>query len=74
MAKIKDLTIKTTYKVGLGDVEVPDNVYDELKEIFSTGGEIDSSDFEHSNAAEWLRDNIHQRDCMDCEWEIDDFE
>ena len=30
MKKIKDLTIKVTYRVGLSDVEVPDKVYDEL--------------------------------------------
>lgn len=32
MKTIKDLTIKVTYRVGLGDVEVSDEVYNALGE------------------------------------------
>ena len=38
MKKIKDLTIKVTYRVGLSDVEVPDKVYDELAKAYDEGG------------------------------------
>ena len=74
MKTIKDLTIKTTYTVGLGNVKVPDNVFDALKKAFDEGEEIDLTSLENDNAAEWLTDNIIQRDCMDCEWEIIEFE
>ena len=64
MKKIKDLTIKVTYRVGLSDVEVPDKVYDELAKAYD----------ELENANEWLLDNIRQEDAMDWEFEIDDFQ
>lgn len=67
MKKIKDLTIKVTYRVGLSDVEVPDKVYDE-------GGYVPEGDDELENANEWLLDNIRQEDAMDWEFEIDDFQ
>ena len=38
MKKIKDLTIKVTYRVGLSDVEVPDKVYDELAKAYEEVG------------------------------------
>ena len=34
MKNIKDLTIKVTYRVGLGNVEVPDEVYNELAKAY----------------------------------------
>lgn len=33
MKTIKDLTVKVTYKVGLGNVEVPKKVFKQLNEI-----------------------------------------
>lgn len=74
MKKIKDLTIKVTYRVGLSDVEVPDKVYDELAKAYDEGGDVPEWDDELENANEWLLDNIRQEDAMDWEFEIDDFQ
>ena len=65
MKKIKDLTIKVTYRVGLSDVEVPDKVYDELAKAYDEGGYVPEGDDELENANEWLLDNIRQEDAMD---------
>ena len=74
MKKIKDLTIKVTYRVGLSDVEVPDKVYDELAKAYDEGGYVPEGDDELENANEWLLDNIRQEDAMDWEFEIDDYQ
>ena len=31
---VKDLTVKVTYRVGLGDVEMPQEVYDQINEAY----------------------------------------
>lgn len=80
MKTIKDLTIKVTYRVGLGNVEVPDEVYNALGECYDRGGDVPMPDEcsingqpELVEAAEWLTDNIRQNDAMDWEFEIEDF-
>lgn len=40
MKNIKDLTIKVTYRVGLGNVEVPDEVYNELAKAYDEGSDV----------------------------------
>lgn len=52
MKKIKDLTIKVTYRVGLSDVEVSDKVYDELAKAYDEGGDVPEWDDELENANE----------------------
>lgn len=81
MKTIKDLTIKVTYRVGLGDVKVPDQVYNALSECYDRGGDVPMPDEcsitgqpELAEAAEWLTDNIRQNDAMDWEFEIEDIE
>lgn len=75
MKTIKDLTIKVTYRVGLGNVEVSDEVYDALSQCYYNGGYVtpDGMTNEESIAAEWLNDNIRESDAMEWEYEIDDF-
>lgn len=78
MKTIKDLTIKVTYRVGLGDVEVSDEVYDALGECYDKGGDVSGASTcttdEESIASEWLSDNIREADAMDWEYEIEDFD
>lgn len=74
MKNIKDLTIKVTYRVGLGNVEVPDEVYNELTKAYDEGGDVPEWDDELENAKEWLSDNIREADAMEWEYEIDDFQ
>ena len=74
MKNIKDLTIKVTYRVGLGNVEVPDEVYNEFAKAYDEGGDVPEWDDELENAKEWLSDNIREADAMEWEYEIDDFQ
>lgn len=74
MKNIKDLTIKVTYRVGLGNVEVTDEVYNELAKAYDEGGDVPEWDDELENAKEWLSDNIREADAMEWEYEIDDFQ
>ena len=74
MKNIKDLTIKVTYRVGLGNVEVPDEVYNELAKAYDEGGDVPEWDDELENAKESLSDNIREADAMEWEYEIDDFQ
>lgn len=67
MKTIKDLTITVTYTVGLGNVEVPEEVYDDLiKHYDNNVWEVP----EDSVAAEWLADNIKEKDAMSWSYEI----
>lgn len=54
MKNIKDLTIKVTYRVGLGNVEVPDEVYNELAKAYDEGGDVPEWDDEPENAKNGL--------------------
>lgn len=73
MKTIKDLTVEVKYRVGLGYVEVPKNVYEQLMEATNNGDVIDPSYCpKYPEAAEWLTGNIRERDCMDWECEIED--
>lgn len=76
MRIIKKLTVKMTYRVGLGNVEVPDDVYDSLAKCYDEGGDVpmpNESDEGFAEASEWLADNIREADAMDWEYEIEDF-
>lgn len=75
MKTIKDLSVKVTYRVGLGNLKVPKKVYDQLNEIVDEGGEVDGTGMEeYPEATEWLTNNIRERDCMDIEYEIEELE
>lgn len=75
MKVIKDLTIAVTYRVGLGNVKVSDEVYEALSSCYDEGGEVspDSFDKHAQIASEWLSDNIREADAMEWEHEIVDF-
>ena len=62
------------FRVGLGNVEVPDEVYNELAKAYDEGGDVPEWDDELENAKEWLSDNIREADAMEWEYEIDDFQ
>jgi len=74
MKIIKDLTIKVTYEVGLGNLEMPIEVYNEIQEADKNGDEIDgfSSSEKYLKASEWIRENIQERDCMEWKAEVVD--
>ena len=72
--KIKDLRVRVIYEVGLGDLDMPSEVYNEIQEADENGDEIDgmSSAGKYLKASEWLGINIKESDCM--EWRAEVFE
>jgi len=69
MVKIKDLDVTVTYRVGLGDIEVPENVFKELEKIVESGIETDGfEESKYPNAISWLTSNIKEKDC--CDWKL----
>lgn len=72
MAKVKSIEVTVTYRVGLGDLEVPKNVLDELEAAGCRT--IGMQDLKHPAAAEWLIDNIREGDCFDWKCEIDELQ
>lgn len=74
MVTIKDLTVKVTYRVSLGDIEIPKKVHQQLLEAKESGDEINmgEQDSRYQDAYEWLSCNIRERDCMDWDAEIED--
>jgi|1_EtaG_2_1085319.scaffolds.fasta_scaffold10939_3 hypothetical protein len=69
---VKKLTVSVTYKVGLGDLKIPDNIYEQLLEAHDNGNEIDPLTLLDADLGDWLLDNIRERDCMEWDCEIDD--
>jgi len=72
MKTIKNLYVKVTYTVGLGDVEVSDEVFEQLDKMADYGFTVE--DYESSKypeAFDWLSDNIRERDAMDWAYEVE---
>lgn len=74
MKNIKDLTVKVTYEVGLGDLEMPIEVYNQIMEAEKNGDDIETmtGNRKYEEAAEWLSQNIQERDCMEWKAEVID--
>ena len=71
MKVIKDLKVTVTYTVGLGDVEVSDEVFEQLRDMgeyeFSVG--VDDTEG-YEEVFEWLMNNIREDDAMDWKYEV----
>lgn len=78
MKTIDKLTVTVTYTVGLGDIKVPDNVFEELMKAYDNDDTIDPGTIKtiknYSDANDWIIDNIKERDCYDRQCEIDNLE
>jgi len=78
MKTIKDLTVKVSYTVGLGDLKVPASVMSGFEKIqekhFDVVSHADNNDKDVNNAFEWLSDNIKENDAYNHEYEIIDCE
>ena len=72
--EITDLWVKVTYEVRLGDLEMPQEVFDEINKSIDRGRDIDTmsgnQDDDYINASDWLTDNIKETDCMEWKAEI----
>lgn len=72
MKVIKDLNVTVTYTVGLGGVEVPDEVFEQLDKMAKYGITIGLGNTdEYEEAFGWLIDNIREDDAMDWEYEVE---
>ena len=72
MKIIKDLNVTVTYTVGLGDVEVPEKVFEQLDKMAQYGITIGlGNSEEYEEVFGWLRDNIREDDAMDWEYEVE---
>ena len=60
-----------TYTVGLGNVEVSDNVYEGLTSQYKFDPDDTSLTEAELEALEWLADHIEERDAMDWNYEVD---
>lgn len=70
MRKIKDLTVKVTYEVGLGDLEMPIEVYNEIQEADENGDNIEMNSMKYPKAESWLSQQIKEEDCMEWKAEV----
>jgi hypothetical protein len=70
MKTIKDLTVTVTYTVSIGDVEVSDRISRQLNSIYDNGGWCSSYGSHNADGAEWLRENIEERDAYEWEYTI----
>lgn len=71
---MKTITINVTcsYDVEI-TTDVPDDVYDQLCNIYDNGGSISDSDMDNSKAMDWLADNINESDALNWEYKLNDF-
>ena len=60
-----------TYTVGLGNVEVSDNVYEGFTSQYKFDPDDTSLTEAELEALEWLADHIEERDAMDWNYEVD---
>jgi len=73
--EIKDIKVKVTYEVGLGGLDCNEQVFNQLKELFENGKELDGMEHDKFNdAREWLNAEIMERDCCELKYEIEDLE
>jgi hypothetical protein len=74
MKTVENLTVEVTYRVQLGNINMPDEVYDEL--ISASLNEVGIGDSQQGtmNAYCWLNDNISEDDAIDWFAEIIDID
>lgn len=68
MPKIEMISVKTIFQVGIGGIEVTQEVFDQLKEMEQKDILLDGTGEDYPEANEWFRDNIHIADCCDVEY------
>lgn len=73
MNKIKNIVIKTTYAVGISDIEAPNRVIEQLKKIHDNNTVLDTLVTENE-AVYWLSENVNDRMAYDVKVEIIDIE
>lgn len=72
MKLIKDLTVQVTYTVGLGDVEMPEDVFNEIEKASDEHRDFEMNSGRYPIAEDWLSNKINESDCMEWKAEIID--
>lgn len=73
MKTIDNIDVKMTFSVGLGGLEAPQIVIDQLKEIESKGISLrEINEHEYPDAFSWLNLTIKANDAYEWEYEIND--
>ena len=74
--KIENLEIRVTYTVSLGDVEVPDEVYEQLQGVHEEEYAIVPGYYGgiYDKALDWIERNAKESDCTDWMAEVTEFE
>ncbi len=71
---IKEIDVKMTFKVGLGDIKVPLIVFNQLKALHDHGQALDMTSCKYPEAIDWVTNKINISDCYDAECEVTEFE
>lgn len=76
MKTIKNLDVTVTYRVGLGDIEVPNDIYEALMncEAKELNGDKFPLTKDEEKAMSWIADNVTVDDAYEWSYEIEDIE
>ena len=69
---IKYLSVKVTYEVGLGNIDIPKKAFKQIVKAYEKGDGIEMQYGKYPDAEIWISDNIKERDCMEWKAEIID--
>lgn len=71
---VKNLTVTVKYRVTISNVEIDDEIFNQLKESHDDNEILEPDMMEYLDAADWLSENIKEKDCWDWECKIDEIE
>lgn len=75
MAQIETLNVTVKYKVGLGGITLPKRVLEQLEKACDDGKTLDiggGNNAGYELAAEWIQNNISEKDGYDWEAEVEE--
>ena len=74
MINVKDISVKVTYTVTLGDVEMTEEEYAQLLEACENMEEIDGTGIKYPEAVSWISAEIRERDAHEWSYEVNEIE
>ncbi|MDM1551535.1 hypothetical protein [Empedobacter falsenii] len=76
MKILNEITVKVTYEVTLGGLEVPSDIFEKLEEIYDRGGDVNMSKLERNSpeVLEFLNENFKEDDACDWSYTIDEID
>ena len=70
MKKIDNMTVTVTYHVELKGVEVPDNVYQAMKEYENFNTYDYGTSTNYGKTLDWLADHVDESDADEVDYEV----